>query len=101
MGTSSEYYLKMKEQEFMELFGDMDTSTLSYQQGNYIERLLNNSAIPEQREREIYRALHSESFSYEEAIECIDYLQQNQRDDIAGGFTYQAKDILRKLNKLK
>lgn len=99
MGTSSDYYLKMKEQEFMELFGDMDTSALTYQQGNYIERLLNSSAIPEKKEREIYRALHSESFSYEEAIECIEYLQQNQRDIVDGGFNYQAKDIEHKLKK--
>lgn len=100
MEGSKEYLIKLKEQEFIELFGDMDeNSEASYETHNYIESLLLSSQIPEQREREIYQNLQIGGFTNLEAVEVIEYLKENQIDRVQAGFNYFATDILRKFNK--
>ena len=69
----------------------------SFEQGNYIENLLISAAIPEKVEREIYQTLHANDFTQKRAAECIQYLQDNQRDPVASGDNYQPTDIVKKL----
>ena len=71
----------------------------TFEQGNYIESLLINAAIPEKREREIYRALHDNEFTQKRAEDCIQYLKDNQRDAIESGHRYSQTDIKNKLSK--
>lgn len=102
MEGSKEMAIKLKEVEFMELFGDMaDDSEATYETHNYIESLLLNSAIPEQREREIYQTLQTGGFTNLEAVDVIEYLKENQACRIDSGFSYFAKDIQSKLNNGK
>ena len=94
-----EEYLNLKEKEFAELFGEEVNlhSQLTYQQGNYIERLLNNAAISEHNEREIYQNLYRGTYNILEAQETIEFLMKHQVDPISAGFNYQATDIQNKL----
>lgn len=92
---SKEQYEQQRQREFDELFG------LSYEDGNYLEWLLRNSAIPHEKEREIHQMLYSNSLTEEYGMELIEYLENNQRDPISGGFTYQQKDIKYKLKQTK
>lgn len=100
MEGSKEYYLKLREQEFDELFGDMDwEQPFTYAQGNLIERLLASSIIQEQQEREYHSRLYRGDFSILEAEQTIEYLLNNQLDPVASGMNYNATDIKYKLKK--
>ena len=72
----------------------------TYQQGNYIESLLMSSSIDEKTESDIYDALNS-GMTQKRAEECIEYLKNNQRDNIDGGHNYTQGDIQKKLEQLK
>lgn len=100
MEGSKEMAIRLKEAEFMELFGEMaEDAEADFQTHNYIESLLANSAIPEQREREIYQNLQIGGFTNLEAVEVIEYLKENQIDRVQAGFNYFATDILIKFKK--
>lgn len=102
MEGSKEMAMRIKELEFMELFGDMaEDVEADFQTHNYIESLLANSAIPEQREREIYHTLQRGGFTNLEAMEVIEYLKRNQLCRIDSGFRYSATDIKYKLKNGK
>lgn len=95
---SKDLALKIREQEFDELFGDLaDDAPLTYEQGCYIEKLLANSAIPPQKDREIHQNLYKQLYTNYEAIDLIDYLEANQLDRINSGFNYSQTDIKYKL----
>lgn len=87
-------FFDMRSREMDDLFG------MSIEDGNRIEWLLMNAAIPVEKERMIWRGLYHNYIMHEEAQEIIDYLEQNQRDPIQGGFNYQQKDIKWKLKNL-
>ena len=94
MGQSKEQYRKMKEAEFIDLFGEGEidfSEPMTYNQGNVIERLLKGSAITEGREREIHNALYNQTFNQFEAQECIDYLFKNQLDPVLSGNAYYSQ----------
>jgi len=74
---------------------------MSYEQGNYIESLLLNSALPMKHETEITQRLRSNDFTVSQAKECIEFLLNNQRDAIQSGHTYSATDIVNKLRNEK
>jgi len=74
---------------------------MSYEQGNYIESLLLNSALPMKHETEITQRLRSNDFTVSQAKECIEFLLNNQRDAIQSGHTYSATDIVNKLGNEK
>lgn len=74
---------------------------MSYGQGNMIEGLLMSCAIPEKAERQIYSALQKGDMTQGQANDCIEYLQQNQRDAISSGASYSQTDIKNKLKKEK
>lgn len=93
--VSKEEFLKQREQEFYEVFG------LDYDYGSVLESLLLTSAIPIEIERDIWRNLYQNRYTQEEGENVIEYLSQNQRDDIGGGFNYQMKDINKKLKNEK
>jgi len=100
MESAKEYAIRLKEQEFMELFGDMaEDAEADYQTHNYIESLLLGSSLPEAREREIYHNLQIGGFTNIEAMEVIEYLKKNQVDPISSGHNYNQTDIKRKLSK--
>jgi len=98
-----EEYLKLKEKEFAELFGEEVNlhSQLTYQQGNYIESLLKGAIITEHQEREIYQNLYRGTYNILEAQEAIEFLMKHQIDPINAGFNYQATDIQHKLKNGK
>lgn len=90
---AKEFFLQQREKEFYETFG------ASYEDLNQIQWLMGTSAIPEHIEREIRQRLYAQSYLKEEAEETINYLKENQRDPIDGGFNYNQTDIKWKLKK--
>lgn len=98
-------YLPKSENKYLEKAIELDNEDydfpLSYEQGNYIESLLMSSAIPNERENEIYRALHNGDMKSKEAGECIEYLLEHQQDPIDAGKHYQQGDIQNKLSSFK
>lgn len=101
VGQTKEDYIRMKEREFLELFGDIiSDSPMDYKVGNLIERLLYSAVIPEQKEREIHRNLYDNNYTNEEAYEVIKYLNENQSCPINSGRNYTATDIKYKLKNI-
>ena len=88
---SKELFEQIREAEFYELFG------LDYNDGSLLESLLLTSAIQPELEREIHQRFYAGVLSQEEGERIIEYLKNNQRDPISGGFNYQAEDIKYKL----
>ena len=88
---SKDEFFKQRQRDYEELFG------LSMQDGNRLEWLLMNAAIPAERERIIWNELYNGVLDDERGKEIIEYLEANQRDPIAGGFNYQQRDIKWKL----
>lgn len=104
MEGSKEEYLRQKEAEFNDIFGDGEidlTATMTYVQGNRIEHLLYGAIIQEARERQIYQGLYNEDYNIEEAQQIIDELEKSQRDPITSGDNYQPTDIVQKLKAEK
>ena len=70
---------------------------ISMNQGNYIEGLLISSSIDEKTSNDIYEALPD--MTQKRAKECIEYLQNNQKDNIESGGNYSQTDIKNKLSE--
>ena len=88
---SKDLFEQIREKEFYEVFG------LNYNDGCYLETLLQTSAISPHIEWEIERRLYAGVLTQDEGEKIIEFLQQNQRDPIRDGFNYQQGDIKRKL----
>ena len=73
----------------------------TYEQGNYIESLLITSTIDEKTQNNIYQTLANNGFTQKRAAECIEYLKQNQQDQIlSGNGNYTQQDIQKKLSEI-
>lgn len=92
-------YVPEELQKAIKLDNEQFDFPMSYGQATYIESLMQKAVIPEQREREIYQAMSVDSYTQKEAGEVIEYLLENQRDPISSGDNYQARDIVKKLDK--
>lgn len=68
---------------------------ITMNQGNYIENLLITSSVDEKTQNDIYNNLSD--MTQKRAKECIDYLQENQKDAITQGTNYSQTDIQNKL----
>ena len=69
---SKELFEQIREKEFYDLFG------LDYEEGCLLEKLLLNSAIPIELEREIHQRFYNNCLTKEEGENIIEYLKQNQ-----------------------
>jgi len=73
----------------------------TYEQGSYIESLLLTSSVDEKTQNGIYQQLSNGSFTQKRAAECIEYLKQNQLDQIeSGNGNYTQGDIQKKLTEI-
>jgi len=72
----------------------------TYQQGNYIESLLLTASIDDKTSQDIYDTLNN-GMSQNRAEECINYLKDNQVNEIDSGHNYNQGDIQKKLSEIK
>ena len=74
---------------------------MTYEQGNYIESLLLSCSLDQKTQDSIWGSLSNNSFTQKRAQECIEYLKDNQIDNISSGNgNYTQGDIQKKLNTL-
>ena len=64
-------------------------------QVQYIEGLLGTTTIQDQEQQTIFREM--QTYNFNQAAKCIEYLQLNQTDAIANGGNYDQTDIQNKL----
>lgn len=79
---------------------DIITSEASIKKLIYFDALLTTCNLPQREYKEIYNKGKLE-LSEGQIDELIEYLEQNQRNSVLGGFNYQMKDIKKQLSKLR
>lgn len=77
---------------------DEQDYTASPEQLDYIDQLLEQTSISLEKQEQI--TLEMNSYSQEQAANCINYLKNNQIDPIDSGSNYGQKEIHAKLDKM-
>ena len=66
-------------------------------QTQYIEGLLGSTTIQDIEQNNIFREMNS--YNFNQAAKCIEYLQNNQLDAVTEGANYNQKDINKSLDQ--
>lgn len=77
---------------------DEQDYTAKPEQLNYIDSLLESSTLGPEKKFAIETEM--EGYSQSQAAECINYLKNNQIDNIDAGYNYGQKEIHKKLDKM-